>query len=300
MNRGPLDRLAVAASLVFIADFTSKQWALHTLPGDASPAAGWHLAIVNNTRLAGGVATAGLELPLTAILTTIVAVLVLRVCRPLAAIDATAPNSLGIVLGAGAANLADALIPPHGVVDFIAFTGARGNTTSFNVADVALIGGLVLCLRLMWRIAGAMRGRILRQARVTNSGYRSFPGALPMRDRVLVSAGHALLAMCGFIWLYSMAIALTPDAGRTAPNSLLCGVGVFAVVFAASQLRQRLADRRLVHDHDSPRPAFERVVLDGSVANVAFVDAPANRPRPALRRDVVGDDMPRPESPDIA
>lgn len=299
MTRGPLDRLAVAASLVFIADFASKQWALRALAGAVPSNAGWHLAIVNNTRLAGGVETGGLELPLTAILTTVVAVLVLRVCRQLAAIDATAPTSLGLLLGAGAANLADSLIPPHGVVDFIAFTGARGNTTSFNVADVALVAGLALCVRIMWRVTEALRGRVRRPDRLTNTGYRQFQGALLMRDRVRSSAGHALLAMCGFIWLYSMAIALTPDAGRSAPNSLLCGVGVFAVVFAASHLRRRLVDRRLVHDLDAPRRPFERVVLDGSLASVSFVDGRATTPRPAVRRDVVGDDAPRSERTDI-
>ena len=91
-----------------------------------------------------------------------------------------------------------------------------------------------------------------------------------MRDRVLVSAGHALLAMCGFIWLYSMALAWTPDQGRSAPNSLLCGVGVFAVAFAVSRARSRL------RDHRAPALAggqsLERVVLDGSIPALARGD----------------------------
>ena len=108
MRAGPLNRLATIASLVFLADFTAKQWALRTLvaESDRPPALGWHLAIVNNTRLAGGLQSAGLELPVTAILTTIVVVLVVRVCRPLAAVDASAPITLGLLVGAGAANLA--------------------------------------------------------------------------------------------------------------------------------------------------------------------------------------------------
>ena len=118
-----------------------------------------------------------------------------------------------------------------------------------------------------------------------------------MRDRLLLSAGHAMLAMCGFIWLYSMAIALTPDAGRSAPNSLLCGLGVFGVVFAASQFRQRLADRRL--GLRAPQRGFERVVLDGSVATLPFADTPATTPRPISRRDVVWEDeQRRPDHPD--
>lgn len=301
MNRGPLDRLAVAASLVFIADFATKQWAVRTLTGDsAAPIIhGWHFAIMNNTRLGGSVATAGYELPVTAILTTIVAVLVLRVCRPITAIDASAPTTLGLLIGSGAANLADALIPPHGVVDFIAFTGNGGNTMSFNVADMALVVGLGLCSRMIWRIAEAMRGKIDPIARPAGAARVHNSGTLPMRDRLLLSAGHAMLAMCGFIWLYSMAIALTPDAGRTAPNSLLCGLGVFGVVFAASQFRQRLADRRL--GVRAPQRAFERVVLDGSVATLPFADTPATTQRPIPRRDVVReDDQRHPDHPDIA
>jgi lipoprotein signal peptidase len=280
----------VSASLVFIADFVSKQWALHTLAPetDRSFGAGWHLAVVNNTHLAGGVQNGGFELPLTAVLTTIVAVLVLRICRQLAAIDTTAPTALGMLVGSGAANLADSLIPPTGVVDFIAFTSNTGATISFNVADVVLVIALVLCLRSVWRIAQTIRGR----ARPRAFSHSPYSGALQMRDRLLVSAGHALLAMCGFVWLYSMAIALTPDAGRSAPNSLLCGVGVFALAFAASQARLRLTSRRVFEKLALvPRPGIERVVLDGSVANLPRGDARIERPRPRPRRDVVGDEQ---------
>lgn len=296
MNRGPYDRLAAAASLVFIADFSTKQWALRSLDaeGDRWFGTGWHLAVVNNTHLAGGSAGAGLELPLTILLTIVVAFLVLRVCRSLAAIDASAPGVLGMLLGSGAANLADSLIPPRGVVDFIAFTGSAGDTMSFNVADVVLVVGLGLCLRTMWRIAQTIRGR--PRPRLTSN--RQFSGVLSMRDRLLVSAGHALLAMCAFVWLYSMAIALTPDAGRSAPNSLLCGVGVFAVAFAASQARLRILDRRFAMLQPSSRRVIERVVLDGSVSTGAFGDRPVEQPLRVPRGDVVTRDDGHAQHPD--
>jgi hypothetical protein len=95
-----------------------------------------------------------------------------------------------------------------------------------------------------------------------------------------------------------MAIALTADAGRSAPNSLLCGIGVFAVVFAVSQFRQRFADRRLVQARSSRR-GFERVVLDGSVATLPFGDPELTPPRPAPHGDVVQDDE-RHRHPDLA
>jgi hypothetical protein len=178
---------------------------------------------------------------------------------------------LGLLVGAGAANLADALIPPHGVVDFIAFTTREGITTSFNIADVILAIGLALSIRSMWRIVLAIRGRVPASLRGrTPAGV----GSPLMRDRMLVSGGHALLAMCAFIWLYSMALAWTPDAGRSAPNSLLCGVGVFAVAFLVSQARLRVAERSAPSLDVSLATgrALERVVLDGSVPAYASGD----------------------------
>ena len=298
MNRGPFDRLAVAASLVFIADFSTKQWALRQLDaeGDRWFGAGWHLAVVNNTHLAGGKAGAGLELPLTIALTVVVAVLVLRVCRQLAPIDSSAPAILGMLVGSGAANLADALIPPRGVVDFIAFTGPAGDTLSFNLADVVLVVALGLSLRTMWRIAQTIRGR--PRPRLTSN--RSFSGALPMRDRLLVSAGHALLAMCAFVWLYSMAVALTPDAGHSAPNSLLCGIGVFAVAFVASQARLRILDRRLAMLQPPSHRVIERVILDGSLSTIAYADRRVELPDRIPRRDVPARDESHPRHPDGA
>jgi hypothetical protein len=182
-------------------------------------------------------------------------------------------------------------MPPHGVVDFIAFTARDGLTTSFNVADMALLGALVLSFRTVWRIVRAMRGRPQRARYIRPSG------ALVMRDRVLVSAGHALLAMCAFIWLYSMAIALTPDAGRSAPSALLCGVAVFGIAFLVSQARQRMTARQLTATR-RPAAVLERVVLDGSVPGVPVTDSPLRRPTVSPRRDIVVGDAPRPEPED--
>ena len=279
MNRRPLDRLAATASLVFIADFATKQWALRALAdNDRWLGAGWHLSLVNNIHLAGGLDGRGLEVPVTVVLTTVAALLMLRICGPLASIDRGAPSTLGLLIGAGAANLADALLPPPGVVDFIAFTGSTGRTISFNVADVFLVVGLALCGRTAWRLALAIRAGN-EPASLTN--FRSYSGALPMRERLIVSAGRALLAMCGFVWLYSMAIAFTADAGRSAPNSLLCGLAVFAVVFAASQLRLSAADRRFAESLRSLRDStvLERVVLDGSLATAPTDETEVERPR---------------------
>lgn len=290
MNRvqsssGPLDRLAAIAGAVFVADFATKQWALrHFGGGDASAAIGWHLAVVNNTHLGWGLGSSASALPFTLVLTVAIAALVLRIYAPLSAVDPGAPAMLGLLVGSGAANLADALIPPHGVVDFIAFTTPDGATTSFNVADVVLAAGLVLSVRSMWRIVMAMRGRTLVEQRRRTPART---GAWLMRDRFLISGGHALVAMCAFIWIYSMALAWTADAGRSAPNSLLCGVGVFGIAFLLSQARMRATARRapVLNPSLAARQALERVVLDGSVpAFASDDDSVAPRPSEAPRR----------------
>lgn len=294
MQRTPLERLAVLAGWVFIADFATKEWALHFLTDHGDRLAlppGLHLALVNNTRLGGGLEVAGFELQVTAVVTLALIAIVVRTCNQLAAVDAAAPTMLGLLLGAGTANLADALIPPKGVVDFIAIS-LPGNgdlaTVTFNVADIAAAVGLVLCCRTVLRIAQTVRGRrpipALRRAALAVA-------LQPMRQRVLIAGGHALLAMCGFVWLYSMVIALTPDAGRSAPSSLICGVAVFAAVFATSSARLWLAARREV-PVSAPlvegvaRP-MERVVLDGSLAVVrgASTDLP-RPPKPRREKDV--------------
>ena len=264
-SSSPLDRLAAIASVVFVTDFASKQWALrHFDASDASAATGWHLAVVNNTHLGWGMGSSESALPLTLVLTVAIVALVVRICRPLAAVDPDSPTMLGLLVGSGAANLADALIPPHGVVDFIAFTTRDGVTTSFNVADVVLAAALVLSLRSMTRIILTLRGRSFAVSRLRTA---TRTGASLMRDRLLVSGGHALIAMCAFIWIYSMGLAWTADAGRSAPNSLLCGVGVFAVAFLASQGRMRLLERRVpvIEGALTANKVLERVVLDGSI-----------------------------------
>ena len=287
MQRTPLERLAMLAGMVFIADFASKRWALdHLTDGTVlTPLAGGvHFALVNNTRLAGGLQTGGFELQITALATIAVALVVARIYRPLSELDASAPVMLGLLLGAGAANLADALVPPHGVVDFIGVTTPTGVTTTFNVADVAAAAGLALCARTAWRLVQIMRGRRQRVARPMPN---LAAGVTAMRHHLLASSGHALLGMCLFVWVYSMAIALTPDAGRSAPSALLLGVAVFAVVFAASHVLRWATSRRMTVT--VPQPALgrvlERVVLEGSIANSRHADVADAPPETGKQRE---------------
>ena len=276
-----MERLAAIASVIFIADFASKRWALAHLETLSSSGPGLHLAVVNNTRLAWGLETGGFELEVTALATIAIVVVIARIARQLSAVDSSAPTMLALLLGAGAANLADALIPPHGVVDFIAITTASGASTAFNVADIAAAIGLGLCARTAWRIGQTIVGR---RALPEQPRARRFALAT-VRSRLLVSGAHALVAMCAFVWIYSMAVAWTPDAGASAPSALLLGAGIFAATFVASQTR--LAIRALRHQHAAitahVQPVIERVVLDGSLASGA-ADRGDEHPAPRARR----------------
>jgi lipoprotein signal peptidase len=287
----PLERLALIAGVAFLIDFASKAWALKFLDiedGAASHVLGLHLAIVNNDGLAWGLQT-GVALELTAVLTLVLGAIAVRVCGALTEIDDGAPLAFGLLLGAGASNLADALVPPSGVVDFIAVTKSDGWMTTFNLADVAAAIGLALCCRTILRIALALRDRrpILAGPRPAAEDRLMTP-----RARVLLSAGHALVGMCGFVWLYSMILAWMPDAGRSAPNSLIGGLGAFAATFIVSQVRmRRVARQEPARAEARPRRRLtrlrERVVLDGSVAYEASEGQPETVPNGQRQDQVV-------------
>ena len=282
MYRASLERLAAISSVVFNADYASKRWA-HTQHGTVSSSGpGFHLAVVNNTRLAWGLQTGGFELEVTALATIAIVGVIACIARQLTAVDSSAPTMLALLLGAGAANLADALLPPHGVVDFIAVTSSSGASTAFNVADIAAAIGLLLCARTAWRIGQTIVGRreLPDQPRVRRLAF-----AAPVRSRLLVSGAHALVAMCAFVWIYSMAVAWTPDAGAGAPSALLLGTGIFAATFVGSQARLALLALRHEHATTAARaqPVIERVVLDGSLAT-ARADRGDSESTPRARR----------------
>ncbi|NUS47569.1 MAG: hypothetical protein HOQ15_08235, partial [Gemmatimonadaceae bacterium] len=89
--------------------------------------------------------------------TTVMAVLLSSaVSGRLAALDATAPATLGLVAGAGLGNLASLLGSSAGVPDFLAVSDGRGGALVLNLADIAAYLGIVCCVRLA---VGLMRAR---------------------------------------------------------------------------------------------------------------------------------------------
>ena len=77
--------------------------------------------------------------------------------RDLSSVDRRAPLALGLILGGACGNLASLLVPPRGVVDFIALNWAAGHSLVLNVADVAAYTGLAMILRTGVIIAAALR-----------------------------------------------------------------------------------------------------------------------------------------------
>ena len=163
-----------AIAVVMAADIVSKALAAAYLTGRQFFLGGpFRLALLYND----GYATVPLlhvaAIERTAVVVFVLAWVTLRMGGALRRVDRLAPLTLGLLLGAGLANLGDMLIGRPGVVDFIAFD--HGDvTTVFNVADVAVGIGLLLCVRTSWLLlASAVAER--RAARTKRpAAYREF------------------------------------------------------------------------------------------------------------------------------
>jgi lipoprotein signal peptidase len=148
--------LSVVAFIVFAVDVTSKRWALANLnAGDRRFGETLRLTLIHNHGFAWGLTAGSLTPILSALVTTILVALMLRVCRELAAVDRLAPLMLGLLAGAGLANAADGFFGEPGVVDFIALP-VGGQEAVLNVADVAAALGLLLCIRSVFVLSRAI------------------------------------------------------------------------------------------------------------------------------------------------
>ena len=160
----PMIALAVIGFVVFTLDVVSKRWALSNLNGgDRWFGESFRLTLMHNHGLAWGLTAGSLTPILSALLTTILVALMLRVCRELAAFDRLAPVMLGLLAGAGLANAADGFFGEPGVVDFIALP-VGGQEAVLNVADVAAALGLLLCLRTVFVLSRAIADEKRRPA----------------------------------------------------------------------------------------------------------------------------------------
>ena len=148
------------ALLVALGDTLTKQIAMALVPASGTtlgvlPDRIRLLPVLNDQAAFGiGLGTYTWEINVVVTLATIV--LIMRVCKDLAAVDPWAPRILGLIAGAALGNLISLTISPGGVPDFLAVT-IRGSEIVMNFADIAAYLGLALMAKLVVSILRAMR-----------------------------------------------------------------------------------------------------------------------------------------------
>ena len=149
------------ALLVALGDTLTKQIAMTLVPASGTtlgvlPDRIRLLPVLNDQAAFGiGLGTYTWEINVVVTLATII--LIMRVCRDLAALDPWAPRILGLIAGAALGNLISLTISPSGVPDFLAVTIWGGREIVANFADIAAYLGIALMGKLVLSILRAMR-----------------------------------------------------------------------------------------------------------------------------------------------
>ena len=151
------------ALLVALGDTFTKQIAMALVP-----TAGMSLGVlpdrirllpVLNDQAAFGIGLGTYTWEINVVVTVATILLIMRVCRDLAAVDPWAPRILGLIAGAALGNLISLTLSPGGVPDFIAVTVAGGREIVMNLADIAAYVGIALMGKLVVSILRAMRDK---------------------------------------------------------------------------------------------------------------------------------------------
>jgi lipoprotein signal peptidase len=151
----PLLRIAC---LVALGDYASKAAAARYLAPEPTVITDWlRFALVHNQDGAFGWSVGPYTWQLNLALTLGAIVFVLSVSRDLAGVDRTAPFALGLIVGGALGNFASLVLPPSGVVDFIALNLGAGHGVVLNLADLAAYTGLALIVRTGFLIVAEMR-----------------------------------------------------------------------------------------------------------------------------------------------
>jgi lipoprotein signal peptidase len=149
------------ALLVALGDTLTKQLAMTLVPASGTtlgvlPDRIRLLPVLNDQAAFGiGLGTYTWEINVVVTLATII--LIMRVCRDLAALDPWAPRILGLIAGAALGNLISLTISPSGVPDFLAVTIWGGREIVANFADIAAYLGIAMMGKLVLSILRAMR-----------------------------------------------------------------------------------------------------------------------------------------------
>jgi lipoprotein signal peptidase len=149
---------AVMTGLVAYGDLVTKWLAVALWSGERHPLFGHLLGIevVHNPVGAFSLSFGPLTREINIAATVIAVLLSIAVSSRLARLDRGAPESLGLIAGAGIGNLASMLGSTAGVPDFLALSDGRGSALVLNVADVAAYIGIACCLRLGWVVVRAV------------------------------------------------------------------------------------------------------------------------------------------------
>jgi lipoprotein signal peptidase len=148
---------AVMAGLVAYGDLVTKWLAVTLWSGEHYPLFGRMLGIevVHNPLGAFSLSLGPLTREINIAATVVAVLLSMAVSSRLARLDRGAPESLGLIAGAGIGNLTSMVGSTAGVPDFLALSDGRGGSLVLNVADVAAYIGIACCLRLAWIVVRA-------------------------------------------------------------------------------------------------------------------------------------------------
>jgi lipoprotein signal peptidase len=165
---------AVMAGLVAYGDLVTKWLAVALWSNEHHPLFGRMLGIevVHNPLGAFSISLGPLTREINIAATIIAVLLSMAVSSRLARLDRGAPESLGLIAGAGIGNLVSMLGSSAGVPDFLALNDGRGSALVLNVADVAAYIGIACCLRLAWIVVRAAGGQ-QRVRPAVDKGMRS-------------------------------------------------------------------------------------------------------------------------------
>src|SRR5688572_674239 len=151
------------ALLVALGDTLTKQIAMTLVPPSGMTLGVLpdriRLLPVLNDQAAFGVGLGTYTWEINVLVTLATILLIMRVCKDLAAVDPWAPRILGLIAGAALGNLISLTLSPGGVPDFIAVTIWGGREIVMNFADIAAYLGLVLIGKLVVSILRAMKER---------------------------------------------------------------------------------------------------------------------------------------------
>jgi lipoprotein signal peptidase len=138
-------------------DLLSKLVAASALADRAPRALGpLALQLVYNVGSAGGVMLGAHTRALNLAATGLVVGLLVLLVPALARVDRRSTAALALVAGGGLGNLVSLATSARGVEDFLAWRHAHGAVV-VNVADLAMVAGLVLLGRTLWQLARAVR-----------------------------------------------------------------------------------------------------------------------------------------------